>query len=80
MKGYARQRGHAAQYRGAEYDVEFVSKIALEVVVPGPLLPRVLDLVTRAARTGKIGDGKVFVTPVLEAVRIRTGEAGDAVL
>ena len=80
VKGCARQRGHGAHYRGAEYDVEFVPKVALEVVVPSPLLPRVLDLVTRAARTGRIGDGKVFVTPVLEAVRIRTGECGDAAL
>ena len=76
VKGYARQRGHGAHYRGAEYDVEFVPKVALEVVVPSPLLPRVLDLVTRAARTGKIGDGKIFVTTITEAIRIRTEEKG----
>ena len=80
VKGYGRQRGHAEHYRGGEYVVEFVAKVEIEVVVPSPLVPRVLDLVTRAARTGKFGDGKVFVTPVDEAVRIRTGERGEDVL
>ena len=80
VKGYGRQRGHSEHYRGAEYVVDFVAKLKIEVVVASSLVPRLLDVITHAARTGKIGDGKIFVTPVDEAVRIRTGERGDEAL
>jgi nitrogen regulatory protein P-II 1 len=80
VKGFGRQHGHGAHYRGAEYAIEFVPKLQIEVVVPTPLVPRLVDVVMRAARTARIGDGKVFVTPVDEAVRIRTGERGEGVL
>ncbi|MFO0583726.1 MAG: P-II family nitrogen regulator [Anaeromyxobacter sp.] len=80
VKGYGRQKGHTEIYRGAEYDVELLPKYQLEVVVPDPLVPRIVHEVERALRTGKIGDGKIFVTPVDEAVRVRTGERGEGAL
>ena len=80
VKGFGRQRGHTESYRGAEYIVDFLPKMKIEVVVPDDLVPAVLDAVERAARTGRIGDGKIFVTPVEEAVRIRTGERGEGAL
>jgi len=80
VKGYGRQKGHAEVYRGAEYAVETVSKLLLEVVVPDPLVPRIVDELERALRTGRIGDGKNFVTPVEEVVRIRTDERGEGAL
>ncbi|MFT3915205.1 MAG: P-II family nitrogen regulator [Anaeromyxobacteraceae bacterium] len=67
-------------YRGAEYEIELLPKIELEVVVPDPLVPRIVHEVERALRTGRIGDGKIFVTPVDEAVRVRTGERGEDAL
>lgn len=79
-KGFARQKGHDALYRGAEYTVDFQPKVRLELVVPTPLVPRAVDVIERAARTGRIGDGKIFVLPVDEAVRIRTGERGEDAL
>jgi nitrogen regulatory protein P-II 1 len=79
-KGFGRQKGHTELYRGAEYVVDFLPKVRLEVVVGDELAPRVVEAIADAARTGRIGDGKIFVTPVEEAVRIRTGERGiDAV-
>jgi nitrogen regulatory protein P-II 1 len=75
-KGYGRQKGHSELYRGAEYVIDFLPKIKLEVVVPDDLLPAALEAIQNAARTGKIGDGKIFVTDVLDVVRIRTGETG----
>jgi nitrogen regulatory protein P-II 1 len=78
--GHARQRGHPELYRGAEYVVDLVPKLKLEVVAPTPLVPRLLDVIMRAARTGKIGDGKLFVVPVDAAFRVRTGEQGEQVL
>ncbi|HEY3815459.1 MAG TPA: P-II family nitrogen regulator [Caulobacteraceae bacterium] len=75
-KGYGRQKGHSELYRGAEYVIDFLPKIKLEVVVPDDLAQPVIDAITTAARTGKIGDGKIFVTEVLEVIRIRTGETG----
>jgi nitrogen regulatory protein P-II 1 len=75
-KGYGRQKGHSELYRGAEYVIDFLPKIKLEVVVPDDLAQQVIDAITTAARTGKIGDGKIFVTEVLEVIRIRTGETG----
>ena len=75
-KGYGRQKGHSELYRGAEYVIDFLPKIKIEVVVSDDLVPGVIDAITTAARTGKIGDGKIFVTEVLEVIRIRTGETG----
>lgn len=80
VKGFGRQRGHKEIYRGAEYEVDFVPKVKLEVVVDDGLVATAVDTIVNSARTGKIGDGKIFVYPVEEVVRIRTGERGpDAV-
>ncbi len=80
VQGYGRQKGHTEVYRGAEYTVDFVPKVKIEVLVDGVDVERVVEALIEAARTGKIGDGKVWVTPVDEVVRVRTGERGlDAV-
>lgn len=80
VKGFGRQKGHTEIYRGAEYIVDFLPKIKIEIVVPAEQVHDVVDAIQRAAHTGKIGDGKIFVTPVEEAVRIRTKETGrDAI-
>ena len=79
VKGYGRQKGHTEVYRGAEYLVNFLPKLRIEIVVNADLADKTVDAVSAAARTGQIGDGKIFVTPVEHALRIRTGEAdGDA--
>ncbi|AAZ96761.1 MAG: P-II family nitrogen regulator [Thiobacillus sp.] len=78
VKGFGRQKGHTELYRGAEYVVDFLPKVKLEVVVADNLVERVTEAVVNAARTGKIGDGKIFVTAVEQVVRIRTGESGEA--
>ena len=79
-KGFGRQKGHTELYRGAEYVVDFLPKLRLEVVVEDGLVERVVEAIANAARTGRIGDGKIFVTNVEEAIRIRTGERGaDAI-
>ena len=75
-KGYGRQKGQTELYRGAEYVVDFLPKIKIEVVVADDQLPRAIEAITGAARTGRIGDGKIFVSEVLDVVRIRTGESG----
>jgi nitrogen regulatory protein P-II 1 len=80
VKGFGRQRGHTELYRGAEYVVDFLPKLKIDVVVADDQVEGVLDAIARAAHTGKIGDGKVFVTEVLEVLRIRTGERGNAAL
>jgi len=80
VKGFGRQKGHTELYRGAEYVVDFLPKIKVEVAVPADLTDKVVGAIVEGARTGRIGDGKVFVTPVLEAVRIRTGERGQDAL
>jgi len=77
-KGYGRQKGHSELYRGAEYVIDFLPKIKIEVVAPDDLVPGVVEAISTAARTGKIGDGKIFVTDVLEVIRIRTGETGPS--
>ena len=77
VKGFGRQKGHTELYRGAEYVVDFLPKVKLEIVVAESLLDRAMEAIVTAARTGKIGDGKIFVLPVEQAVRIRTGETGD---
>ncbi|MFD5827569.1 P-II family nitrogen regulator [Lentzea sp. NPDC060358] len=80
VQGYGRQKGHTEVYRGAEYSVDFVPKIKIEVVVDDAAIDKVLEAVVEAARTGKIGDGKVWVTPVDTVVRVRTGERGTDAL
>ena len=80
VQGYGRQKGHTEVYRGAEYSVDFVSKLKIEVVVDDVVVEKVLDAVTSAAHTGKIGDGKVWVTPVDTVIRVRTGERGTDAL
>jgi len=77
VKGFGRQKGHTEIYRGSEYTVDFLPKVKLEIVVADGVVGKVVDTIVKAAKTGKIGDGKVFVTPVEEAVRIRTEEHGD---
>ena len=77
VKGFGRQKGHTELYRGAEYVVDFLPKIKLEVVVPDELVDKVIEAITNAANTGRIGDGKIFVQPIEESIRIRTGERGD---
>ena len=80
VRGFGRQKGHTEMYRGTEYQVDFVPKIKIEVVVPAEDCQKVLDTIIRSAQTGQLGDGKVFVTDLAEVVRIRTGETGrDAV-
>jgi nitrogen regulatory protein P-II 2 len=79
-RGYGRQKGHTEIYRGAEYRIDFVPKVKIEIAVDDAELPRVLDAISRTTRTGKVGDGKIFVLELLETVRIRTGETGDAAL
>ncbi|MGH8371730.1 MAG: P-II family nitrogen regulator [Gammaproteobacteria bacterium] len=74
VKGFGRQKGHTELYRGAEYVVDFLPKMKIELAVPDELLDRVIEAITNAARTGKIGDGKIFVTSLEQAIRIRTGE------
>ncbi|WP_019929999.1 P-II family nitrogen regulator [Nocardia sp. BMG111209] len=76
VQGYGRQKGHTEVYRGAEYSVDFVPKVRVEVVVDESQVERVVEVITEAARTGKIGDGKVWITPVDAVIRVRTGERG----
>ena len=76
VKGYGRQKGHTELYRGAEYAVNFLPKIRIEVVVPEDEADKVVEAIGSAAKTGQIGDGKIFVTPIEQALRIRTGETG----
>ena len=80
VKGFGRQRGHKETYRGAEYQVDFIPKIKIEVIIEASLVGQILATIRETAATGSIGDGKIFVLPVEEAVRIRTGESGkDAI-
>ena len=80
VKGFGRQKGHTEIYRGSEYTVDFLPKVKLEVAVRDDLTTKVVDTIVKNARTGKIGDGKVFVVPVEEVIRIRTDERGDAAI
>jgi len=77
VKGFGRQKGHTELYRGAEYVVDFLPKVKVEVVVPDQLAARVVEVIERVSKTGRIGDGKIFVTSIDEVVRIRTGERGE---
>jgi nitrogen regulatory protein P-II 1 len=80
VKGFGRQRGHTELYKGAEYVVDFLPKVKVEVVVEDSQVARVVEAIERAAKSGKVGDGKIFVLPVDEAIRIRTGERGPSAL
>jgi nitrogen regulatory protein P-II 1 len=80
VKGFGRQKGHTELYRGAEYVVDFLPKVKVDVVVPDKLLDSAIDAIVKAARTGKIGDGKIFVTSVNQVIRIRTGETDEAAI
>lgn len=80
VKGFGRQKGHTELYRGAEYVVDFLPKIKIEVVVAASMLDAAIDAIVKTARTGKIGDGKIFVTSVEQVIRIRTGETGEAAI
>jgi nitrogen regulatory protein PII len=80
VKGYGRQKGHKEIYRGAEYVVDFIPKIKIEIVVPDELLERVVEKIQSSAHTGKLGDGKIFIRSVEQAIRVRTGETGDSAI
>ncbi len=80
VKGFGRQKGHTELYRGAEYVVDFLPKLKLEIVVADDMVERVIETIQNAAKTGRIGDGKIFVLNVSDAIRIRTGEKGDSAL
>ncbi len=80
VKGFGRQKGHTELYRGAEYVVDFLPKVKIEVVIPDTLLERAVDAIIKSARTGKIGDGKIFITSVGQVMRIRTGETDEAAI
>jgi len=80
VKGFGRQRGHTELYRGAEYVVDFVPKARIEVAVSTDLVEQVVEAIVKAAKTGKVGDGKIFITDVLRVIRIRTGETDDSAL
>jgi len=79
-KGFGRQKGHTELYRGAEYVVDFLPKVKIEVVVPENLLKEAVETIMRVARTGQIGDGKIFITDLAEVIRIRTGETGESAM
>ncbi|PIV21008.1 MAG: transcriptional regulator [Deltaproteobacteria bacterium CG03_land_8_20_14_0_80_45_14] len=80
VKGFGRQKGHTESYRGTEYAIDFLPKSKIELIVPDELVTQVIETIGRAAKTGKIGDGKIFLSPVEEVIRIRTGERGrDAI-
>jgi len=80
VNGFGRQKGHSESYRGAEYTVDLVPKVEIEVVVPDELVGRVVEAVLDAAKTGSIGDGKIFIIPIEDAIRVRTGERGQIAL
>ena len=80
VKGYGRQKGHTELYRGSEYQIDFLPKMKIEVVVTDNQLDTVIDAILKAARTGQVGDGKIFVTAVEDVIRVRTGESGESAL
>jgi len=80
VKGFGRQKGHTEIYRGSEYTVDFLPKVKLEVAIPDEITTKTVETIIKAAKTGKIGDGKIFVTPLDEVIRIRTEERGDAAI
>ncbi len=80
VKGYGRQKGHTELYRGSEYQIDFLPKLKLEVVVPDAQVDKVVETIVKAAKTGQVGDGKIFIYPVEDAVRVRTSESGEEAL
>ena len=80
VQGYGRQKGHTETYRGTEYQIEFIPKIKIEVIIPEGIEDAVVEAISKTARTGKFGDGKIFVAPTEDVIRIRTGERGEAAL
>src|SRR5215510_12404387 len=80
VKGYGRQKGHTETYRGSEYKIDFLPKVKIEVVLPLEMVDQAIEAIMKTAKTGKFGDGKIFVIPVEEVIRIRTGERGEAAL
>lgn len=80
VKGFGRQKGHTELYRGSEYTVDFLPKVKLEIVLPDDLVEKASEIILKAAKTGNIGDGKIFIYPIQEAIRIRTGETGEKAL
>ncbi len=80
VKGYGRQKGHTELYRGSEYQIDFLPKLKLEVIVADKVVDKVVDTIIKAAKTGQVGDGKIFIYPVEDAVRVRTGESGEEAL
>jgi nitrogen regulatory protein PII len=80
VKGFGRQKGHTELYRGAEYVVDFLPKVKMEIIAADSLVPKIISTIETTAKTGRIGDGKIFVTPVEEVIRIRTGERGEAAI
>ncbi|MCG6915296.1 P-II family nitrogen regulator [bacterium BMS3Abin03] len=80
VRGYGRQKGHTETYRGSEYQIEFVPKIKVEIVVKSSILDKVVDAILKAAKTGQVGDGKIFISDIAEVIRIRTEEAGEHAL
>ncbi|MDH3536879.1 MAG: P-II family nitrogen regulator [Gammaproteobacteria bacterium] len=80
VKGFGRQKGHTELYRGAEYVVDFLPKVKLEIAIDDDLVDQAIEAITNSANTGKIGDGKIFITPLEQVIRIRTGESGPAAL
>ncbi len=80
VQGYGRQKGHTETYRGTEYQIEFIPKVKVEVIIPDDVEEMVINAITKTAKTGKFGDGKIFVVPIDDVVRIRTGERGEAAL
>jgi nitrogen regulatory protein P-II 1 len=80
VKGYGRQKGHTELYRGSEYQIDFLPKIKLEVVVPEKLADKVVETILKAAKTGQVGDGKIFLYDVEDVIRVRTGESGESAL
>jgi nitrogen regulatory protein PII len=80
VKGFGRQKGHVELYRGAEYDISFIPKVKLEIVVADGIAEKVISTIMEKAKTGKIGDGKIFITKIEEVIRIRTGEKGDTAI
>jgi nitrogen regulatory protein P-II 1 len=80
VKGYGRQKGHTELYRGSEYQIDFLPKIKIEVIVGDRIVDKVVDTIIKAAKTGQVGDGKIFVYPVEDVIRVRTGESGEEAL
>jgi nitrogen regulatory protein P-II 1 len=80
VRGFGRQKGHTETYRGSEYKIDFLPKVKIEVVLPTEMVDQAIDAIMKTAKTGKFGDGKIFVIPVEEVIRIRTGERGEAAL